>query len=1340
MSIPVGQLTIEMAANVARLMTDMDRARKIVESSTSQMAKYAAMASKALGAIGLAVGAMAAVKGFAGFIQGAIDSADEASKLAQKAGIATSEVAGLQLAFRQGGVDAEGLQKAVSKLSVGILDGNAALKAMGISARNADGSLMSSREVLGLIADKFEGYSDGVAKTALAIELFGKSGADLIPILNGGAAAIDEYDSMAKKLGLTVGDSTGKSAEKFNDTIDLIGQGLKGIAAQVAEKILPVLESLAGKFFETMSEGNRLQTVATVLGNALKGLYSAALVAVDGFKILFEYLNGYSTAMVEFAKGNFSAAADAITETGRKAIEIGKKSIADVSAVFSDAGNTAVETLARINGEAKRGAPLVGKLAEEAAAAAKKSRDEYEKMIKSADELVASIKFESDAYAMSNVEKESAIALQKLMNMGLKEGTDEYKKYTEAVIGAVIEKEQMKALADLKKKEIEDEKKLEEKALADRLKEEEKFADEIKSINNQIGQSLTDALMSGGMNARDFIVNMFKTMVLRPVLQPIITGMVGMFTGGAASAMGGAVGESAGGNLSSSLGLLDMGSKLKSAYDMLTGGFTSLGETVGNYAASIYGTLAIDTVAAAEGATALMASAGGEASAVAIAQIEAANAGTAAVGATASAAASAMAGIGAGVGLGMLISGDKSLIGGNSMYTVGGGVAAGAAIGSIVPGIGTAIGAVVGGIVGGLANQFGNAAKKVTDFGISGSLSSNGASVKQYSEWEKQGGWFGSDKNGAEFSAVESKVSKYINASVAGSAIAVRQYADILGLPAKGISDFAFEIKRSMDGLSPEEATKALNELLAAYGNSLAATVTAEIGPFQKDGEEAGATLARLATSLQSVNSVFDTLNITLMETSLSGADASSKMIEMFGSVDKFVSATDAYYQAFYTEQERAAKTTEQLTNVFAQLGLSLPNTNAAFRALVESARAAGNDGLFAALIKLAPTFSGLQTSIANMAAATGQSASSIASSATQLNQALDDSFSALKSSIQNELDAALASIETQKTLADTARQVASESVSAFKSIFDYLKGQINDILGTVSTAQTASQGMSFIQNALENAQNTGYMPDQGQLSDAVSAARAGLSSENYATAFEMKRGNLRLASDLQQLQDIAGDQMTTAQEQLAVAEDQYAFWTAQAESTKLYYDNQLQMAQNQVNELRGINGGILSVADAMASFGAAINASRAAANATSNDLTAQVSQMYIDILGRAPDAAGLSDWLSRGISSDQIRAGIMGSQEAKLRGYATGGSYPGGLAMVGESGPELINFNRPGMVYNAAQTNSLLSGESVAGEVRALRTENQAQSRAIVQLQSRLTRVLERWDGNGMPETRVVA
>lgn len=49
---------------------------------------------------------------------------------------------------------------------------------------------------------------------------------------------------------------------------------------------------------------------------------------------------------------------------------------------------------------------------------------------------------------------------------------------------------------------------------------------------------------------------------------------------------------------------------------------------------------------------------------------------------------------------------------------------------------------------------------------------------------------------------------------------------------------------------------------------------------------------------------------------------------------------------------------------------------------------------------------------------------------------------------------------------------------------------------------------------------------------------------------------------------------------------------------------------------------------------------------------------------------------------------------------FADGGSYQGGLALVGEQGPELINFSRPGTVMNASKTAEALSGNG--GVVRA--------------------------------------
>ena len=1358
----VGQLTIEMAANVARLRTDMEAARKTVHGTMESIGKSAAGAMRALGALGLAVGAISAIKGFAGFVQSAIDAADEAGKLAQKAGLATSQVAGLQLAFKQSGIDAQGMQTALTRLSVGVLNGNAALKTMGIQTRNSNGALKSTREILGLVAEKFEGYSDGVGKTALAVELFGRSGADLIPILNEGAAGLDDYDQMAAKLGLTISEQTGKSAEAFNDTVELMGQGLAGIGSRIAEQILPTLESLAGKLFESMTEGDRLKTVSDVLAGALKGLYAAALITADGFNILGTYFAGYAKAFGEFAVGNFSAAWDAIAVTGEKVIQIGKQSVTDLTAVFTDAGDQSVATLARVAASARGTAPEIGALAE----STRRSALAHEKMLSSAEALLASIKFEAKALGMSNIEKETAIALQKLMNTGLKEGTAEYKKYAEAVVSAVIEKEQMQRLADLRKKELDDRRRADEKAVADRLKREKEFAEEVKTINNQIGQSLTDALMSGGMSARDFLVNMFKTMVLRPILQPIMAGVVGMVTSGAASAMGSMAAEGAtGGSLSGPLGLMGVASSIKSAYGMLTGGFAGLGKTVSEFATAAGAWLQNG----AEAGSALRG--------VGVSLAESAG--------SLGSAASALSGAAAGLGLGALISGDKALVDGKSMYSVGGGAAAGAALGSVVPVVGTAVGALLGGIVGGLANQFGKSPKKIDDEGLAGGLSANGANVSTYKDWHRKGGWFGKGDRGSDRSAVDGAFTRRLNGSIAASALAVKQYADILGLPAKGIADFTLQIKRSLKDLSPEAAAKAVDELLAAYGNGLAAAVTSEIGPFQRVGEAAGVTLSRLGASLKTVNQVFDALNITLMETSLHSADASSKLIDMFGSVDAFLKSTDYYYQNFYTEQERAAKTTEQLTAVFSQLGMTLPATNAAFRAMVEAARAAGNDVLFSTLIKLAPTFNELQVSLANIAAASAKATAAISGSgdalgtsvnraikraqdsaqaltdasgratAQAIEQALSDAakavdatFSMVKAAIDHELKSKLAIIDQQKTIASASKQIALESISSLKSILSFLKDQISAIRQIEATAQSAAQGHAFLREAIVTAQRTGYLPDQAALSEAVAAARSGLKAENFATALEMKLGSLRLAADLQLLQDLAGEQKSTAELQLDTATSELASLEAQSERAQEYYSSQLQFAQNQVNELRGINGSVITVAEAMASLGAALNTSRvaeSAAAAIGTHLSAQITQMYLEHLGRMPEAAGLQHWLNSGLDAAGIREGIVNSEEFRarhrgIRGYANGGAYPGGLAMVGESGPELINFANPGQIYSSAQTSSILSGDQVVAELKALRQDQAAQARSTAAINLRMTRIIERWEGSGMPEARVTS
>lgn len=355
----VAQLTIEMAANVARLREDMARATYTVDGAMNKIRASANGAMKALGAIGVGL----SVAGFAAFVRGGIAAGDEMSKLSQKAGVAVGDVAGLQLAFRQSGLQAGDLQGNLSRLNKSIADGSKAFNAMGISTTKADGSLKGAREVLGEVADKFAQYEDGAGKARLAQELFGKSGADMIPLLNGGSAALDDFDAMAKKLGLTMEEDTARRAEKFNDTLDLMGLGVQGISRQLAAQLLPTLSGLAGQFFDNMTKGDRLKRTADFLSSGLKGLYVVALGVVEVFSSVGKTLGGVSAAVVAALRGDFAGAANILRDMKSDIGSGWKDTLAQMQAAWGATGNASVEAMAGTQAALRKTAPELAKTA-----------------------------------------------------------------------------------------------------------------------------------------------------------------------------------------------------------------------------------------------------------------------------------------------------------------------------------------------------------------------------------------------------------------------------------------------------------------------------------------------------------------------------------------------------------------------------------------------------------------------------------------------------------------------------------------------------------------------------------------------------------------------------------------------------------------------------------------------------------------------------------------------------------------------------------------------------------------------------------------------------------------
>jgi hypothetical protein len=242
-----------------------------------------------------------------------INAFDELSKASQKIGVSVEALSGLKFAADLSGVSFENLQVGLAKLSVNIDKFNTGTKTAveTFNRLQLDPSrFTSTEETLSAIADRFAELPDGATKTALAIEVFGKSGRDLIPLLNQGSAGIKSLTDEAAKLGLVIDTNTARAAEKFNDDLKRLTSVATGFRNQVAVELLPVLTDLADAFVtvskETINlkrEGNELigsdfavgfavlADSVIFLGKAIGVLYSVYKATILDIEVLFARIN-----------------------------------------------------------------------------------------------------------------------------------------------------------------------------------------------------------------------------------------------------------------------------------------------------------------------------------------------------------------------------------------------------------------------------------------------------------------------------------------------------------------------------------------------------------------------------------------------------------------------------------------------------------------------------------------------------------------------------------------------------------------------------------------------------------------------------------------------------------------------------------------------------------------------------------------------------------------------------------------------------------------------------------------------------------------------------------------
>lgn len=237
-------------------------------------------------AAGLALGA------FTAFVKQGIDAADAMGKAATRTGVAAQALLGMQNAAALADVSNEQLIKGLTKLNVNMVaaaEGNEELnkrfRQLGITLKAQDGTLKSTDQIFREISDRFADMPDGAQKAAAAVSLFGKSGVELITLLNSGSASFDEFN-------YKLSDEFAARSEYFNDSITKMGFKTQGFQMQLMDAMLPALQSILDEFSNLFSTEQDWTALFDVIIFGMRSIATVIFATVKLVDVLVKSLAG----------------------------------------------------------------------------------------------------------------------------------------------------------------------------------------------------------------------------------------------------------------------------------------------------------------------------------------------------------------------------------------------------------------------------------------------------------------------------------------------------------------------------------------------------------------------------------------------------------------------------------------------------------------------------------------------------------------------------------------------------------------------------------------------------------------------------------------------------------------------------------------------------------------------------------------------------------------------------------------------------------------------------------------------------------------------------------------
>jgi len=265
------------------------------------------------GGIGLIVSGMSAAAASVWRFSEAAAGIDD---IAQRTGASAEALSQLRYAAEQSGANLEAVEKGMRKLgdvttqaAGGSKSAAAALASVGLSAEQLLAMPVEDRFLA--VAQGISQIQDPAAQASVAMDLLGKSGADLVPMMADGAGGIRALMAEADKLGMTISGEQAKAAAAFDDKWQGLVATLRNASNIIAVAVLPYLSQMIDMVMATWPA---IQTLAKLVGETLVASFGQAYDAIGALLQPFAGLGSavsdtLSSIMGALTAGDVAAAA-----------------------------------------------------------------------------------------------------------------------------------------------------------------------------------------------------------------------------------------------------------------------------------------------------------------------------------------------------------------------------------------------------------------------------------------------------------------------------------------------------------------------------------------------------------------------------------------------------------------------------------------------------------------------------------------------------------------------------------------------------------------------------------------------------------------------------------------------------------------------------------------------------------------------------------------------------------------------------------------------------------------------------------------------------------------------